>query len=346
MPGILTPLRDRNFALFAFATATSMLGDGIALVAIAWQVYSLSDSATALGLVLTAWTLAQVPVSLIGGVAGDRMDRRRLLIASDVARCVIFVLIGVLALTDHLSLPGFVAIGMLYGLADGIYAPVAGAIIPDIVRADALVPANSLLGVLRPMSLRLLGPAAGGLIIAVAGTGGAFLVNAGTFAASGAALLLMRASDIRSVQPGDPDAAAADPEEGPVQALVRDVRESLGYVRQNPWLARSMLAATFVLIFYWGPLEVLVPYLAKHELGHGAGGLGVILACGGLGSMLASILVGQRGLPSRPLAFMYACWIVGCAVMAAYALADGLVLASAVAFVTFGIMTASWVAQA
>ncbi|MCW2927643.1 MAG: hypothetical protein JWM86_1611, partial [Thermoleophilia bacterium] len=92
--------------------------------------------------------------------------------------------------------------------------------------------------------------------------------------------------------------------------------------------------------------EVLVPYLAKHELGHGAGGLGVILACGGLGSMLASVLVGQRGLPSRPLAFMYACWIAGCALMAVYALADGLVLASAVAFVTFGIMTASWVAQA
>src|SRR5262245_19254990 len=83
---ILAPLRERDFALLFGGSAVSLFGDGVYLVAIAWQAYELSNSPTALSLVGVAWTLPMVALLLVGGVLGDRFDRRRLLIVSDVIR--------------------------------------------------------------------------------------------------------------------------------------------------------------------------------------------------------------------------------------------------------------------
>ena len=85
---ILRPLRIRDFALLFGGTTVSMFGDGIYLVAIAWQVYELSNAPTALSIVGVAWTLPMVLFLLVGGVMGDRFDRRRLMIAADTLRAL------------------------------------------------------------------------------------------------------------------------------------------------------------------------------------------------------------------------------------------------------------------
>src|SRR5688500_4205278 len=95
-PKMLRPLRRRDFALLWGGMTISLLGDGIYLVAIAWLVLQISNSPTALGVVGVAWTIPQVISLLWGGVASDRFDRRIVMIAADIARCVPIGIIGLL----------------------------------------------------------------------------------------------------------------------------------------------------------------------------------------------------------------------------------------------------------
>jgi DHA3 family tetracycline resistance protein-like MFS transporter len=97
-PRIFTPLRIRDFALLWTGMTVSLLGDGIYLVAIAWQVYELSNAPTALSVVGVAWTVPLVLFVLIGGVASDRFDRRKLMIALDILRAAAIAGMGALSL--------------------------------------------------------------------------------------------------------------------------------------------------------------------------------------------------------------------------------------------------------
>src|SRR5512133_3906765 len=97
--GILRPLRVRDFALLWSGMTVSALGDGVYTVALAWQVYDLSNTPTALSVVGIAWFLPQVAAVLLGGVLADRVDRRRVMIGSDVLRATAIGALGVLAVT-------------------------------------------------------------------------------------------------------------------------------------------------------------------------------------------------------------------------------------------------------
>ena len=101
--GILRPLGIRDFALLWAGATVSLAGDGVYIVAIAWQVYELSNSPTALSLVGVAWTLPVGIFVLIGGVISDRFERRRIMIAADLVRAVAVGTIGVLVLTGRSS---------------------------------------------------------------------------------------------------------------------------------------------------------------------------------------------------------------------------------------------------
>src|SRR5919109_154717 len=105
-PGVamLGPLRIRDFRLLWTGMTVSLLGDGIFYVAIAWQVYELSDAPTALSTVGLAMSLSQVVFLLLGGVASDRFDRRRVMLAADLLRAAVIGLLSVLALTGSLRL--------------------------------------------------------------------------------------------------------------------------------------------------------------------------------------------------------------------------------------------------
>jgi DHA3 family tetracycline resistance protein-like MFS transporter len=87
--------------------------------------------------------------------------------------------------------------------------------------------------------------------------------------------------------------------------------DGVRFIRSQSWLWISLLAAAGWLLLYVGPLEVLLPFLVKNEIGAGARGLGFVFAAGGLGAMLCSYVVGQAGLPRRALAFMYGTWSLG-----------------------------------
>jgi MFS family permease len=285
----------------------SLFGDGIYFVAIAWQVYELSNAPTALSVVGVAWTLPQVLFLLLSGVISDRFDRRRVMILADVVRGVAIAVIGVLAVTEQLELWHLLVIVAFYGAGEALFWPSFTAVVPDIVPSNLLVEANSLDVFVRTMTARMVGPAVGGAAIAAFGTGGAFLLDAATFGVSALALLAMSSRPL----------AARDSE----TSAFADVAEGLRFVRSQTWLWGTLVAASISLLCFFGPWEVLVPYVVKNELGGSARDLGFVFGAGGLGAVLSSLVLAQRHLPRKHITFMYGAWTVSSFAIVGYGVA-------------------------
>ena len=308
---LLQPLRERDFALLWTGMTVSLLGDGIFIVAEAWQVYDIHNDPVALSLVGLAWTGGMTAFLLTGGIVSDRLERRRVMIAADIVRALVVGVTAVLSLTGVLEIWHLVLLAVLYGAGEAFFGPAFGALIPDVVAPHQLVEANSLDQLVRQAAERLLGPAVGGFIVAAIGAGGAFLVDAGTFVVSA---LCIWGLQVRSL-----------PNAGVEPSARRELKEGASFVRSQPWLWATVIAASLSLLAFMGPLEVLLPFVVRNDLDAGAGGYGAVLAAAGAGSVLASLIVSQRGAPRRYLTFMYGMWTV-----------------STVAFVGYAIGTALW----
>ena len=290
-------LRIRDFALLWAGMSVSLVGDGVYFVALAWQVYDLSGSPTALSIVGVAWSFPLALFVLLGGVVTDRVERRRVMIAADLLRALAVAVIGILSVTGALELWHLVVIAAVFGTGEAFFGPAFSSIVPQIVPRDLLLQANALDQFVRPLGFMLLGPALGGLIVATLGPGEAFLLDAVTFGVSALALALLSPRPL-------------PPREDP-SSLLRDLREGLTFVRTRPWLWATLVAAAIFLLAYWGPIDVLVPFRVRNELGGGADDYGLILAFGGLGSITAAALVGRRGRPGREITFAYFAWGFG-----------------------------------
>jgi len=305
LPALLTPLRERDFALLWAGMVVSLLGDGIYFVAIAWQVYDLTNSPAALSLVGLAWSLGMVGFLLLGGVAADRIERRRLMLIADGVRLVCVAAMGILAVTGAVEVWHLVALSLAYGTAEAFFSPAFSSTIPLLVPSHRLVQANALQEVMRPMAFRLLGPAIGGVLVAAIGAGGAFLVDAATFAV---ALACVGAIRTRTTVTGVGD------------ALPGGAREGIAWGRRQPWFWASLAAAALSILCTVGPIEVLLPYVVRKDLGAGAGAFGLVLAAGGVGGVAGGLLMGRRGLPARKLRALFALWTACTLAVAGYAL--------------------------
>jgi MFS family permease len=318
---MLQPLRERDFRLLWTGMAVSMLGDGIYLVAVAFQAYALHNDPSSLALVGFAWTGGMVIFLVAGGVLADRHPRRRVMMAADAGRAIVLVVLGVLSLTGALELWMLVALAFLYGAGEAFFGPAFSALIPEIVAPDLLVPANSVEHAVRPIASQVAGPALGGVLVALVGAGGGFLIDAGTFAFSLACLASMRVTE---------RIAAAGP------GALREVRAGLAYVRSQTWLWATLLMACLSILAFYGPEDVLVPFVIKNRFGGGAGDFGLVLACAGLGNAAGAFFMGRRDLPRRPITVMYWFWGLSTVPLALYALATStwhlLPLAFAVGF--------------
>lgn len=306
---LLRPLRERDFALLWTGMTISLLGDGIFLVAEAWQVYDLDNDPLALSLVGTSWTLGMVAFLLTGGLISDRADRRRVLIGADLVRAAALVAMGVLSITGVIQIWHLVALSLFMGVGEAFFGPAFGAIVPDIVSAELLVQANALQQLVQQAAAKLIGPALGGFAVAAVGAGPAFLLDAGTFVLSAIAVGALK---VRSQAVERARSARAE------------LREGLAFVRHEPWLWSTLIAASLSLLFFLGPLEVLLPYIVRNELDAGAGGFGLILATAGLGAIVVSLAVSQFGVPRRYLTFMYALWAAATLPLIGYALGTSL----------------------
>jgi len=316
--------------LLWFGASVSLLGDGVYLVAVAWQVDELSNVPTALSVVGVAWTVPMAVFLLAGGVVSDRFDRRWVMIGADALRALAVTTIGLLSVTGAVELWHIVTLAALFGTGEAFFGPAFSAIVPQIVPRHLLVEANSLDQFIRPFAFQLVGPALGGWVVAAFGPGPAFLLDGASFAVSILAVVLIAPRAVeRSVEGGFSAAG--------------ELREGFRFVRAHAWLWGTLLAAAIFLLAYWGPVEVLLPFLVRNDLGGGADAFGLVLGFGGLGSILAALVIGQRGLPRRHVTFMYVAWTIGALGLAGFGLGTALWQLMAIAAVGSALFTAGLV---
>jgi MFS family permease len=309
---VLEPLRLPSFRLLWAGMTVSLIGDGVTLLAIAWQVYQLSNVPTALGLTLMAISVPQIALLLFGGIVSDRWERRRVLIGADLVRAAALLAMGALSIAGVLQLWHMAVIGAFYGAGNAFFGPAFDALVPELVPDRLRAQANSLDQLVRPVASRLLGPALGGWIIGATGAGWAFVLDAATFAVSIACLV--RLGTIAPAQRMADDAA-------PRTSVWSEIREGFAFVRSRAWLWGTFTAAILAYLVFLGPTEVLLPYLVKNELGGSAGELGAVLASGGLGAVLTSVVMAQREIPRRNMTFIYLAWTLATLAIAGYGLA-------------------------
>jgi DHA3 family tetracycline resistance protein-like MFS transporter len=304
---LLAPLRHRDFRLLWAGMTVSLVGDGIFLVAMAWQAYDLWNAPAALSILGIGMTIPTIAFLLPAGVLSDRLDRRLIMLTADVGRALVVATLAALSIAGLLTFWQLVVLVGLYGIGTAFFIPAFDAIVPDVVPSDELPAANALDQFVRPIALRLLGPALGGGLVAALGLGAAFSVDAASFVASTIAVLLMH-------RPASTGARHAESSFGAI-------REGLRFVRRRVWLWGTLVSAAFAYLAFLGPAEVLLPYVVKNDLHASAGQLGLVFAAGGIGAVGSALVMGQLGHPRRDVTVMYASWTLATLAVAGYGLA-------------------------
>lgn len=306
---VLAPLRHRDFFLLWLGKSVSLIGDGMFIVAVAFQAYELSNSPAALSAVGLAWTLPTVVALPLTGVLSDRVGRRPMMICADLLRAAAVGTIAALSASGRLELWHLIALAAVFGLGDALFEPSFTAIVPEIVPQELIVQANSIDQTMRPLGMQFAGPALGG-IVASWSVAGAFALDAASFLFSTLTLALLHTR--RTAPPEEP------------ASVVADLREGARYVRGQAWLWGTLVAFSITLLAFWGPYDVLLPYVIKNDLDGGAGGFGVVLAAGGAGAITAAVVLGQFGLPRWRFMLMYGAFVVAMYGMVLYAAASAI----------------------
>jgi MFS family permease len=307
-------LSQRDFAMLWAGQTISLFGDGIFTIALAWQALELSGSATTLGLVLLVRSAARILILLLGGAMADRVPRRALMLIGDSIQALAVGTVAYLISIGQLHIWHLVVLGAITGAGSGILFAAATALVPQLVTEEFLASANSLTSTSRLLAFQLIGPAVGGVLVAAVGTTVAFSVDAASFLASIAALVLIR-----------PRALAVTSS----AALLTDVKEGFSYVKKRPWLWVTLLAVGTVGNFAaYGPLSVLVPLLVRSMHG-GADALGLVYAGFGVGGVGAAVLSGSVRLPRDTSALAFLGWVVSGLGIAALGLASSVLMVAA-----------------
>jgi MFS family permease len=304
---LIAPLRHRDFRILWTGMTISLVGDGIFLIAIAWESYSLWNAPAALSIVGIGMTIPTIAFLLIGGVVSDRRDRRLVMAWADGLRAVAVAVLAALVLMGALRFWELVVLVAIYGVGTAFFMPAFEAILPELLPKEDLPTANALDQFVRPIAMRLIGPVAGGALVA-ASAGIAFAIDAASFAACLVAVLAMPRRTNRQVEVHTSSVAA--------------LKEGLRFVRQRVWLWGTLLSAAISYLVFLGPAEVLLPYLVKNELHASAGTLGLVLAAGGVGAVGGAAFMGHRGHPRRDVTVMYMTWTIATLAIAGYGIAN------------------------
>jgi len=300
-------LRNVRFLRLWIGQGTSFVGDAVSMVALVVLVVQITGSASAVGGALVARLLPTI-ASPLAGVLADRIDRRAVLVASDLARALL-----VLGLVFARDLATIYVLVFLMGLARTVFNPTVRAAFPSVVGGGDLTRANALISGTFSTSI-MVGPALGGLLVASVGVDAAFLADAVTYLIS--AFLLSTVPLLRPRRESE--------EEGFVRAL----RSGFGYLIGTPIPLAIVLGAflTILTINATVPAEV---FLAKETFGAGDAGYGLLVSLWGGGMVLGSAMMALFGdrinlvLLYFLSIFVGACALVGTGLAPAFVLALG-----------------------
>jgi MFS family permease len=267
--------RHRNYRIFFTGQIVSLAGTWMQNVALAWLVIELSGSALAVG-ALAFWRFVPFTVfGLVAGVVADRIESRKLVLATQAAAMAISIALAIVTLTGTATLPVVYVLAALGGVALAFDAPGRQSLTFQMVGPRELPNAVALNSGLFNGS-RVIGPAIAGLVIAAVGTGLCFVLNAFSFLAVLTALLLVREEELVVVEK---DRGAS---------ILAGIRRAAGYAWRDPQL-RLILAVVTVVATVGFNFHVLVPLLAADTLHVGPEGFGFLSAAFGLGALAGAL---------------------------------------------------------
>jgi len=288
---IFSSLSVRNYRLFASGQVVSLTGTWMQRVAQDWLVLNLShNSGTAIGLTTGLQFAPVLFFGLYGGVIADRFPKRRTLVITQIVMGLFALTLGLLDVTGAVQLWHVYALAAALGIASAIDAPVRQAFVTELV-GPSLLPNAVGLNSSAFNAARVLGPAVAGLMIASVGTSWVFLINASSFVAVIAGLLMIRDNELYVGKPAARKKGA--------------VREGLRYVRSRPDLIAitSLVGVVGMLGFNF---QITSALMVKNVFHHGAESYGIISATYAFGSLLGALASARRGRPARRLVFIAA----------------------------------------
>lgn len=267
-----------------------------------FAVLKVTGSAGKLGIVLALQAAVALALSLLGGMAGDRWPRGRILVLSTAVRTSAAVVLAVVLLSHAASFAVLLAGAVVYGCANGFFGPVSAAVLPDVVAGEQLAAANALIGGLSS-SVTIVTPAIAGAVVAILGPGAGFAAEAVVLAVAAACLAAARIPDSGHATAGRHGTARPLDTAGKT-GLLAQLRTGWNVFRRLRWLWLLTMQWTVFSLLILAPVAVLGPTIALRYLG-GAAAWGVISSFLTVGVVAGQFAVGRLRLV-RP-ALLSAC---------------------------------------
>ena len=279
---MLRALRSRNYRLFFLGQGTSLVGTWMQQVAMSWLTYRLVGSELWLGVVAFAGRAPIFFLTPFMGVLADRWDRHRILLVTQVLSMVQAGVLAWLVMTNRVEVWHLVGLSLGLGAINALDIPARQSFIVEMIESkndlgNAIALNSSMVNM-----ARLIGPSAAGLIIAFAGEGICFLLNAVSYVAVLVALLFMKLKPF-----------AAEPKKVP---MLTDLMEGARYVFGSPSL-RSVLILLSLVSLMGMPYTVLMPVFAKDMFHAGPHGLGFLMAAAGGGALIGAMYLASQADP-------------------------------------------------
>ena len=298
--GMVRSLKRRDFALFELGMFVVLIGTWIQQVATGWLVFRLTNSLTCLS---TAVFLSQIPtffVSPFAGVISDRFNRRKIMLINQTLLMLQIFVLGVLTLTDTVSIEAIYALSLFSGLVLGVDAPARQSLYTKLVPPEDISNAIAL-NAAALNSARFIGPAIGGVLIGIVGEGWCFIIGAAAFGAILGTLYIIKF-----------DAQVIPKKTGAVSEFIDGFR----YLRKSMPI-RTLVMSLAVVCFFAFPFPMLLPAFAKDSLGGDSATLGNMMSLIGLGSLGASIyLMARKSALGLGRVITVSVTLAGCALMA------------------------------
>lgn len=281
---LIQPLGSRDFVALWGGQTFSQFGDSILWVALPLTVYSIGKSTVQMGFVMALLMLPQVILLPFVGILVDRVSRSKLMMFTDIIRCLLVTGLAVLAGTHRLTMPFLYAFVFFFGGMDALFQPAYSA-----ARAQVFTPdiRNAAVGLTQVtgQSARLLGPAIGGLVIGLFTVSAGFAIDAVTLAISVTSLTFLRLKS--------PNRSASEHIKG-LRNFLYELSGGFTELRQRQWLWVTIVAFAVVNVCGTGIISILLPWLIKVHLGLSATTFGLVSSASGIGAILSAVIYGRR----------------------------------------------------
>lgn len=307
-PRALRPFAHHDYRVLVTALIASVFGQGMWAVAMVYQVKTLGGGPVELSVVATATSLGIVLLVLAGGIAADRLSKRKIIIAVEFASLLVMATVSTLALTGTIAIWHLAIAGFIHGAGAAFFFPSYSALLPKMLPPEDLLAANGMEGTFRPVLQQAAGPAVAGMIVAA---------YSPAIAVAGIVICHLIAVIILFQLPhkAEYDAHLAANETRP--SVLEDLKEGVNYTVKTPWLLWTLLFAVISVLSMMGPIEVLLPFVVTDQLLGDASMFGFLLASYGIGAAIGSLGTASLRLPRRYLTLMLAVWGFGSLPLAA-----------------------------